>query len=192
MITLITGYPLSGKSTLARHLQQRLARYSPVYLGTDEVRTELGLDRRQIVAGGNFLTDELARKDEARVYGEIETRARTLSENPNALIIVDGTYREAVRRRRIREIAEANQNKAVLIKLTCEDAALVGNLAKAGGDRGKSHASTGVHRAVKSTFQHPTPDEIAKFSQYYEINNPLRIPAHLDKIVSGIESLLQI
>jgi predicted kinase len=191
MIVLISGYPLSGKSTLARHLQERFARYHPVYLGTDEVRAELGLDKRQKAAAGNVLIDEQSRRDEERVYGEIETRTLDILKDPKALLIVGGTYREAEKRRRIREIAESTQNKSALIKLTCDDSVLVRNLAKAGGNRAKSNAGTKVHRVVKLTFQHPTQEEIARFNTYYEITNPLEIPNHLGEIASGIESLLQ-
>ena len=197
MIILISGYPISGKTTLAHKIMELLADYNPKYLGTDDERIESALDTEQRKAKGQFRGGKHFNQKRMTVYQRLlesanEYMAERREQSEQGVVVFDGTYRYRKLRDDAVGLARAYDSPIVLIKVACEDAGLVAKLDKERVARGdtRSFARMPVYRKVKARFNHPTPTELKHYNAYFEITSPLTIDEHICGIVAKVKELL--
>ena len=197
MIILISGYPISGKSTLAHKIMELLAEYKPEYLGTDDERIASALDEEQRKAKGRFKAGTHFDKKRMTVYQRLlESANKYLAErreqNEQGVVVFDGTYRYRTLRDEVVKLAKAYGLPLVLIKVTCDDTGLVAKLDKERVVRGdtQSFARLPVYKRVKANFRHPSQAELKQYAAYFEITNPLTIDEHTGDIAAKVKEFL--
>lgn len=141
-LVVVCGLPGVGKTTVADTVADRV---DGRLLRTDVIRKEI-------------LTDPEYTEEESRmVYDELFDRARATVEDGTS-VVLDGTFRDAVRRTRAADLSASLDAEFRLVKVECAERVVRDRIESREGDA--SDADFEIHRMYRETFDAISRDHV--------------------------------
>jgi predicted kinase len=134
VLVIVMGLPGSGKSYFAKRLAKEI---DAVYLGSDEIRKELGLM-------GHYLLD-----NKLTVYEEMFKRAKEVHQDGKS-VVLDGTFFVQQVRDLVIFLAKSLAWKLSIIHIIADEELIAKRLSK---PREDSEADMEVYQRIKSEFE---------------------------------------
>jgi predicted kinase len=134
MILVVMGLPATGKTFVSKKFSEE---FDAKYLGTDEIREDLGKK------------GQYDKNSKQEVYDELKLRLKKYLKH-DASVVLDGTFHKKNRRKELEQIAHNTNNNLYIIELKAHEESIKRRINNK--NRGHSEADIRVYKQLKSDY----------------------------------------